>query len=126
MAGIGRNILVARSGSDRTLLLRRSADINRAKRVGRRVPTMYFNMMVAPSGTVATQIAVIVGRKFGHAVQRNRAKRRVRELARWVESRLQPGAHILIFPKRPLVTLAFASLQAFWEGLFRREGLLRE
>lgn len=87
---------------------------------------MYFNMMVAPSGTVATQIAVIVGRKFGPAVQRNRAKRRVRELARWVESRLQPGAHILIFPKRLLVTLAFASLQALWEGLFRREGLLRE
>lgn len=116
---------MVRSGTDAALFLRRGEDIDRAKRCGRRVPTSYFNMVIAPAGAEHTQIAVIVGRKFGPATRRNRAKRRVRELARSVEERLVPHYHVLIFPKSPVLSMPFASLRQVWETLFAREGLIR-
>ncbi|MFO0774946.1 MAG: ribonuclease P protein component [Nitrospiraceae bacterium] len=116
---------MSRTGSDATLFLRRSADIERAKRSRRRVSLPQFNMVVAPGSDGGTQIAVIVGRKFGPATSRNRAKRRVRALARAVESRLQPQFHVLVFPKVPMLSQPYPALTALWEGALTREGLLR-
>lgn len=115
-----------RRGSDRQLFLRRGVDIERAKRMGRRVPTSSFNMVVAAAHALPTKIAVIVGRKFGPATRRNRAKRRIRELSRSVEERLVDHYHVLIFPKAPVVNLPYAELAQVWVRLFAREGLLRD
>ncbi len=116
---------MARAGPEATVFLKRGLDIERAKRCGRRIPTAQFNMVIASGGVVRTQFAVIVGRKFGPATRRNRAKRRLRELIRSVEARLVPHYHVLIFPKSPVVTGTFASLKQVWESLLLREGILR-
>ncbi len=117
---------MVRRGSDRELFLRRSEDIDRAKRVGRRVPTSQFNMIVAPAESGQLKVAVVVGRKFGPATMRNRAKRRIRELARAVEARLTPHYHVVIFPKSPVIKMRFSELTSVWQSILRREGLLRE
>lgn len=112
-----------RRRSDFQLFLRRSEDINRAKRIGRRVATPCFNVMIAPSESSHTRLAIVVGRKFGRATVRNRAKRRIRELARSVEERLTAHYHVVIFPKAPVVTMPFAQLKQVWDQVFQREGL---
>ena len=114
-----------RRRSDRQLFLRRGEDIERAKRTGRRIPTACFNMVVAPAHGCPTKIAVIVGRKFGPATRRNRAKRRIRELSRSVEAQLVEHYHVLIFPKAPVVNLPYGELAQVWARLLIREGLLR-
>lgn len=115
-----------RQKTDTQLFLSRGADIERAKRRGRRVATACFNMVTAPADSEQTKIAVIVGRKFGSATARNRAKRRVRALARAVEERLASHYHVLIFPKTPLLKMVFAQLGNLWEVVLTREGVIRE
>ncbi len=115
-----------RRWSDKQVFLRRGVDIERAKRTGRRISTPYFNLVIAPALSEPAKIAVIVGRKFGSAVVRNRGKRRVRELARSVEDRLVDHYHVLVFPKAPVVTMGYSELTQIWERALHREGLLRE
>ena len=119
------NRTMRRRVRDVQLFLRRGNDIERAKRAGRRVPTAFFNMVIAPGHTPQTKIAVIVGRKFGRATARNRAKRRIRALARSVEERLMDHYHVLIFPKAPVVSQPYEELAQVWGRVLFREGLLR-
>lgn len=123
---MGEGAVIVRRGSDGELFLRRSGDIDRAKRIGRRVPTPHFNMVVAPAESGRMKLAVVIGRKFGPATVRNRAKRRIRELARAVEARLTPHYHVVIFPKSPVLKMQFVELTMVWQSILRREGLLRE
>lgn len=77
-----------RTRTDSDLFLRRGADIERAKRTGKRLSCAYFNLIVATSDAELSKVAIVVGRKFGKAVVRNRAKRRFRVLARAIEGQL--------------------------------------
>ena len=49
---------------------------------GRRVPGRYFTMLGQPNTRARDRLGIIASRKVGGAVQRNRAKRRLREIFR--------------------------------------------
>ena len=104
--------------------LRNSADIERVKKCGRRLPTPLFNLMSFRSGTHPTRVGVIVGRRFGGAVVRNRAKRIFRELARRAGDGLVEGYDLVVFPRREALNLRHACLREAWETALRNEGLL--
>lgn len=104
--------------------LRSSRDIERVKRRGRRVSTALFNLLVCPSERPDSRLAIIVGKRFGPAVRRNRAKRLFRELGRQVRPSLKPGVDCVVFPKREIMTLPFTALQDAWLLALRRQGLL--
>lgn len=69
-------------------------------------------------------MAIIVGKRFGTAVRRNRAKRVFRELGCRVRPALLPGLDCLVFPKREVLSQSFAVLQDAWVLTLRRQGLL--
>jgi ribonuclease P protein component len=69
-------------------------------------------------------MAVIVGRRFGLAVRRNRAKRVFRELGRAVWESLKPGYDFLVFPKREALSLPHDRLQQAWNDALRRQGIM--
>lgn len=104
--------------------LRSSRDIERVKRNGRRVSTAFFNLLVCHSSRPDSRLAIIVGKRFGTAVRRNRAKRVFRELGRQVRPVLLPGLDCLVFPKREVLSQPFVVLQEAWVLALRRQGLL--
>jgi ribonuclease P protein component len=61
--------------------LRRRADFERLYRRGRRRRIGQLVVISAPSQSGATEVGFVTGRRIGGAVQRNRAKRRLREAA---------------------------------------------
>ena len=73
-----------------------------------------------------SQVGVIVGKRFGNAVRRNRAKRVFRALARQRYQDLVPGQALLVFPKRDALLQSSTSLQQAWEGALDRMQLLRK
>lgn len=115
---------MARAATGRELLLRKGVEIERVKREGRRRQTPYFNLVWCAGMSARARTGVIVGRRLGHAVDRNRAKRIFRELARLSRRRLVGGRDILIFPRRQALQVAHATLRDAWLSVLQEEGLV--
>ena len=99
------------------------ADIERVKRCGKRVHTELFNLVFCASPTDRVRVGVIVGRRLGKAVKRNRVKRIFRELARH-SSRDLAVVDMLVFPKRAVLTEDRRKVHACWDTTLKHAGLL--
>jgi ribonuclease P protein component len=106
------------------LFLRSHSDIERVKRNGRRFETPLFNLVSSTSASSLTQICIVVSKRFGGAVERNRAKRRFRELAREIHAQFVRGRHIVIFPRRKALSVTHPCLRETWLSALQQEGLL--
>jgi ribonuclease P protein component len=108
-----------------TIFLRSSRDIQIVKQYGRRLSTVLFNLLAHKMDDVPTRVGIIVGKRFGNAVRRNRAKRVFRELARQVHADLVPGRGLLVFPKRDALLQSREELTHAWKASLERMHLLR-
>lgn len=115
---------MSRPPGDHHLFLRSRAEIERVKKDGRRFQTPLFNLVSFASGAPHTRIGIIVGKRLGMAVTRNRAKRMFRELARQVRQQLVEGQDLLVFPRRESLSARPPQLRDLWISALRHEGLL--
>ncbi|SLM47578.1 Ribonuclease P protein component [Nitrospira japonica] len=109
----------------RERFLRASRDINYVKQHGRRLSTSLFNLLICKIEGTKTRVGIVVGRRFGPAVRRNRAKRLFRELTRHASEHLVEGYALLVFPKREVLELPFERLRAIWCSTLSRQRLFR-
>lgn len=94
--------------------LRRTADFDRvrANRSSWAHPLLVCSRLVR-GDLGPTRVGIVVGRRVGNATIRNRVKRRIREAARAIHPRLQPGNDVVFIARpaaadAPLVDLAKA------------------
>lgn len=74
-----------------------------------------------------TRCGFVVSKHIGKAVQRNRAKRRLREAVRLVFDHIAPGVDLVFVIRSPDVAdVPFARLSAVLKELLVRAGLWRE
>ena len=78
------------------------------------------------NGSRENRIGLTVGVKLGHAVVRNRIRRRLREVYRLHESRFLPGWDIVIVARSRAVTASYGQLERSYLALAEQAGLLRE
>jgi ribonuclease P protein component len=116
---------MTRVSEDRSFFLKKSGDIERVKKTGRRLPTTLFNLVSCRSDLPYARVGVIVGKRLGGAVVRNRAKRVFRELARQVRRQLTPGRDLLVFPRHGALEAAPPVLREAWLTALRRQALVR-
>ena len=116
---------MSQGGGDRDLFLKRSRDIEYAKVHGRRISTTLFNMVICRTDGGSSRVGIVVGKRFGGAVSRNRAKRLFRELTRQLRGQLLTGHNLVIFPKRDSIVQPFAVLKVVWLSSLQRQRLLR-
>lgn len=64
------------------------------------------------NGTKENQLGVTASTKLGHAVVRNRARRRLREVYRLHESELRPGFDVILVARSRCLTADFKKLEA--------------
>ena len=72
------------------------------------------------------RVGITVSKKLGHAVVRNRVRRRLREVYRLNEQRFQPGWDIVVVARVRAVKAPFLRLTASYLSLARKAGILRE
>ncbi len=97
---------------------------------GRRAATRFVTLLALPNQLSADRLGLIASRKFGNAIMRNRAKRRLREIFRQTEpdavvTRGQIPLDVVAIPKRAMLdapmSVVAADVRAALDGL--RKGL---
>ncbi len=63
-----------------------------------------------PNGGAESRFGASVKRALGTAVERNRIRRRIREVVRLGRQEIAPGWDIVIHPRRTVATADFAAL----------------
>lgn len=91
--------------------MRRRREFERVKACGRRRQTRHFILSLADNDYGRPRLGIIVTKRLGKAVKRNRVKRLVREFFRRHKDFL-PAQDIVIIAKPEAATLDYAAVQA--------------
>jgi ribonuclease P protein component len=102
--------------------IRRRTEFTAVFEGAQRVHSRLFTFLLRPNGLDAPRLGIVASRKFGGAVQRNRAKRLIREMfreqVRTLDGRLP--VDVVVIPKRDLIeTESRAAIQDF-QNTWRR------
>ncbi len=107
----------------RRFRLTRSTDFKRVRSEGKSYAHPLVVLVVSRSEEDVTRVGVSASRSMGGAVQRNRAKRLLRESMRSIFPAVPAGWDILLIARAPLLQARFQDVKAAVQGLLRRAGL---
>lgn len=109
----------------RAYRLRRPEQFRRVRQEGRTFTSPWLILTVAPARRRTLRCGFVVGRRIGSAVQRNRARRRVREAVRLLLPRLTAGYDMVFTIRTPeVIDAPFTQLQDDITALLRQACLL--
>ena len=77
-----------------------------------------------PNRLGVNRVGITTGKKLGHAVVRNRARRRLREVYRLNEALFKPGYDIVVVARHKCVTADFQKLTRAYLSLAEKAGIL--
>ena len=77
-----------------------------------------------PNRLGQNRVGITTGKKLGHAVVRNRARRRLREVYRLNEALFKPGYDIVVVARHKCVTANFQKLTKAYLSLAEKAGIL--
>jgi len=102
--------------------LTRSDDFKRVRRYGKSYADPLVVLIVQPNATSNLQVGIAAGRSVGNAVQRNRAKRVLREALRPILPMLASGWDLVLIARPGLVPASLDQIRAAIQSLLRRAG----
>jgi ribonuclease P protein component len=98
--------------------IRRRADFQQAYEHGARVHGRYSTLFILPNKLDVGRLGIAATKKLGGAVQRNRAKRLIREVFR--HNKIASGFDVVVVPKRDLLQASLAVLEADYRSILQR------
>jgi ribonuclease P protein component len=100
--------------------LRRRADFLKVA-TGSKAPAAPFVLQARErGGDASVRVGFTVSRKVGTAVERNRVRRRLREIVRRSAALLRPGYDYVVVGRRAALQEPFAKMQAAFDAAVRR------
>lgn len=90
--------------------IRRRAEFERAYKQGTRIRGRYATLFVQANQLEVGRLGIAASKKLGGAVQRNRAKRLIREVFR--RNKIAPGYDVVVVPRRELLDAGLSVLEA--------------
>ncbi len=108
----------------RTYRLRQHNDIQAVRQSGQRCKHPLAILLFKPNQSQNSRFAFIAGRHIGNAVQRNRAKRLLREAVRLHLDEIAEGWDCLFIVRHPTPQATFADVEAAVLYLLKRAHML--
>ena len=84
----------------------------------------YLVLYARRNRSAQNRVGVTVGKKLGHAVIRNRVRRRLREVYRLNEAKFAPGWDIVVVARSRCVAADFSKLTHAYLSLAEKSGIL--
>jgi len=116
---------VADFGLPKSARLLTSREFQQVSSAGRRSTSRYFILLTREMPAGATRLGITVSRKVGHAVERNRVKRLIRETFRLRRPLLKPGLECVIIAKPVAGQALNAELNLNLRELLARHEILK-
>ena len=107
-----------------TVSLKENAVFRRLYYRGSSAGSRYLVVYCRPNGTKVSRLGFTVSTKLGHAVVRNRVRRRLREIYRHEEAALKPGYDIVVVARSAAVDADFALLERSFRHICEKLELL--
>jgi ribonuclease P protein component len=108
----------------RKFRLTRSTDFKRVRRTGKSYAHPFVVLVVQTSELPRMRVGVTAGRSVGGAVQRNKAKRLLREAMRPLLPELPSGWDLILIARPALVSKSLQEIRLVITGLLRRARIL--
>lgn len=106
--------------------LKKKYQFNYVYRVGKTAGGKFMVLYYCPSKNKNVKVGISVSKKIGHAVVRNRTKRRLRECIMPHLSLLNPNYNLVIVAKQSAADASFYSLNAELQYLLTRAKLFKD
>jgi ribonuclease P protein component len=98
--------------------IRRRAEFQQVYERGVRIHSRYCTLFLLANEQMVGRLGIAATRKLGGAVQRNRAKRLIREVFR--RTKLAPGFDVVVVPKREMLDASLTVLEADYRSSLER------
>ena len=98
--------------------IRRRAEFKKIYDRGARLHSRYTTVFILPNEHGIGRLGIAATKKLGGSVQRNRAKRLIREVFR--RNKIAPGFDLVVIPKRDLLDASLTVLEADYRALIER------
>lgn len=108
----------------RKFRLTRSTEFKRVRLSGKSFAHPLIVLIVYRTSQPTVRVGVAAGRSVGCAVERNRAKRRIRACIDGLLPRLTPGWDVVLLARKPMTAAQFTEIEAAINLVFTRAGLL--
>ena len=109
-----------------TVSLKENAVFRRLYYRGNSAGSRYMVVYCRPNGTKTSRLGFTVSTKLGHAVVRNRVRRRLREIYRLNEGRFKPGWDLVVVVRSRAVDAPYKKLEGAYLSLAEKLELLRK
>jgi ribonuclease P protein component len=108
----------------RKFRLTRSTDFKRVRRTGKSYAHPFVVLVAQASEVPGVRVGVTAGRSVGGAVQRNRAKRLLREAMRPLLPDLPPGWDLILIARKALPAESVQDIRQALTDLLRRAEII--
>jgi ribonuclease P protein component len=98
--------------------IRRRADFQDVYKRGIRIHSRYSTLFCLPRNQAVGRLGIAATRKLGGAVQRNRAKRLIREVFR--RTNLARGFDVVVVPRRELLDASLTAVETDYRSAIER------
>jgi len=106
--------------------LRKRRDFSYTYKKGRSLANSCLVLVYRKNRLKITRVGFSISKKFGNAVQRNKTKRRLREICRVRLEKIKPGYDLIFIVRIGARDASFAKLENQMENLLKRAGLFKE